>query len=281
MMRTMHCRRAVPTAASRGDLSRRTILAIPSLVAGQVVGSRGAAFAAASYPETVEDVLRQPEWPEKWPYPDEAFSRYDETADTDFYAEPRFVTHIDDMAIKALTEFYAESFPPSGTGAKLLDVCSSWISHYPKDYSAARISGTGMNKKELERNSILNDYSVKDLNEDPTLPYPDNEFDVVTNTVSIDYLTNPLAIMKEVNRVLKPGGLAICSFSNRCFPTKAVSVWTSTGDLDHAWIVGSYFHFAGGFEPPMAREITKQTALGQRGDPMYVVFSRKANGMDM
>ena len=116
------------------------------------------------------------------------------------YAEPRFVTHIDDMAIKALTEYYAESFPPSGSGAKLLDVCSSWISHYPEGYSAARISGTGMNDKELQRNSILSDYSVKDLNEDPTLPYPDGEFDVVTNTVSIDYLTKPLEIMREINR---------------------------------------------------------------------------------
>ncbi len=197
------------------------------------------------------------------------------------YAEPRFVTHIDDMAIRALTEFYAESFPPSGSGAKLLDVCSSWISHYPDGYSAARISGTGMNEKELQRNSMLSDYSVKDLNQDPTLPYPDGEFDVVTNTVSIDYLTKPLEIMREINRVLKPGGLAICSFSNRCFPTKAVSVWTSTGDLDHAWIVGSYFFYAGGYAPPQAKEITKTTQFGQKGDPMYVVYARKAENIDM
>jgi SAM-dependent methyltransferase len=222
------------------------------------------------------------------------------------YAEPRFVTHIDDMAIKALTEFYTESFPPSGSGAKLLDVCSSWISHYPEGYSAARISGTGMNEKELQRNSILSDYSVKDLNQDPTLPYPDGEFDVVTNTVSIDYLTKPLEIMREINRyvcspsarsqarpyltqptgvfprrVLKPGGLAICSFSNRCFPTKAVSVWTSTGDLDHAWIVGSYFFYSGGYAPPQAKEITKKSSFGQKGDPMYVVYARKAENIDM
>lgn len=197
------------------------------------------------------------------------------------YAEPRFVTHIDDMAIRALTEFYAESFPPSGSGAKLLDVCSSWISHYPDGYSAARISGTGMNEKELQRNSMLSDYSVKDLNQDPTLPYPDGEFDVVTNTVSIDYLTKPLEIMREINRVLKPGGLAICSFSNRCFPTKAVSVWTSTGDLDHAWIVGSYFFYAGGYAPPQAKEITKTTQFGQKGDPMYVVYARKAENIDV
>lgn len=44
------------------------------------------------------------------------------------------------------------------------------------------------------------------------------------------------------------------SFSNRCFWTKAISIWTSTGDADHAWIVGSYFHYAGGYEPPIVRQ---------------------------
>jgi hypothetical protein len=69
----------------------------------------------------------------------------------------------------------------------------------------------------------------------------------VTNAVSVDYLTKPLEMMKEVQRVLKvclsllstqsathslqPGGLALMSFSNRCFPTKAIAIWTSTGDL--------------------------------------------------
>lgn len=43
------------------------------------------------------------------------------------------------------------------------------------------------------------------------------------------------------------------SFSNRCFFTKAISIWTSTGDADHVMIVGAYFHYAGGFEPPQVR----------------------------
>ena len=128
-------------------------------------------------------------------------------------------------------------FPASGQkDVALLDVCSSWISHYPEGYEAGRISGLGMNEDELQKNPILTDYVVRDLNENPSLPYEDNTFDVVTNAVSVDYLTRPLEMMKEVNRVLKPGGLAVMSFSNRCFPTKAVSIWTATGDLDHIWI---------------------------------------------
>ena len=53
-------------------------------------------------------------------------------------------------------------------------------------------TGTGMSEAELKRNPVLTDYSVKDLNQDPTLPYDDNSFDVITNVVSVDYLNKPL-----------------------------------------------------------------------------------------
>jgi SAM-dependent methyltransferase len=232
-----------------------------------------AAFAAAAKTPGAADILLKPDWPPAFPFGVAELGRYDEEVDTAFYAQPRFVTHIDDAAIRALTAYYASVFPPSGSrDAALLDICSSWISHYPAGYTAGRISGLGMNASELQRNKTLTDYEVKDLNVDPVLPYPDATFDVVTNAVSVDYLTRPLEVMKEVRRVLKPGGLAVMSFSNRCFPTKAIAIWTSTGDLDHIWIVGSYFHFAGGFEAPQAVDISP--ARG-KSDPMYVVFARR------
>lgn len=99
-------------------------------------------------------------------------------------------------------------------------------------------------------------YVVKDLNEDPTLPFDDNTFDIVTNAVSIDYLTNPLAICREVARVLKPGGAALFALSNRCFPSKAINIWLRTNDLEHVFIVGSYFHYTDLFQPPTALEVT-------------------------
>jgi SAM-dependent methyltransferase len=240
-------------------------------------GGRGVAAAAAAAPTAAEQVLLDPQWPAEWPWrAEDHFQRYDESADAAFYESPRFVAHIDDAAIQSLTGYYAEVFPSSGSqNTALLDVCSSWISHYPPGYAAGRISGLGMNAEELKRNPVLSDYEVRDLNAEPVLPYADNTFDVVTNTVSVDYLTRPLEVFRETQRVLKPGGLAIMSFSNRCFPTKAVAVWTSTGDLDHCWIVGSYFHYAGGFEPPQSKEITRVGLLGNRGDPMYVVTARK------
>ena len=50
------------------------------------------------------------------------------------------------------------------------------------------------------------------------------------------------------------------------------------GDLDHIWIVGSYFHYSvpGGWAPPEARDITLKGPFGKSGDPMYVVYARKA-----
>ena len=221
----------------------------------------------------IAKVLLDPKYPDEYPFGEKEMQRYDESSDFLFYAQPRFVRHIDDDAIAALTKYYAKVFPASGQkDVALLDVCSSWISHYPEGYEAGRISGLGMNEDELQKNPILTDYVVRDLNENPSLPYEDNTFDVVTNAVSVDYLTRPLEMMKEVNRVLKPGGLAVMSFSNRCFPTKAVSIWTATGDLDHIWIVGGYYHFAGGFEPPAAEDISPKPG---KTDPMYVVFARK------
>ncbi|GLC34384.1 hypothetical protein PLESTB_000734600 [Pleodorina starrii] len=255
-------------------VGRRALLSGAALL-GTLLGQRNLAVAAAQ-PE-IEKVLEDPKWPEKWPFRPENFLRYDESPDSFFYSQPRFVTHIDDNAINALTRFYGDVFPPSGSqSAAVLDICSSWVSHYPKGFTAGRVAGLGMNEQELARNTQLTEYAVKDLNVDPKLPYEDNTFDVITNCVSVDYLNKPLEVFQEMHRVLKPGGTAYMSFSNRCFPTKAIRLWTATGDADHVWIVGSYFHYSvpGGFTEPGCKDITPKVLFG-RTDPMYVVYASK------
>lgn len=233
-------------------------------------------IAAATPQVTAESILKNPDWPDSFPFPDDAFTRFDESPDAVFYDSPRFVTHIDDNAISSLTKHYSDVFPPSGNkDVAILDLCSSWISHYPEGYTAGRIVGLGMNDSELKRNKVLTETVVQDLNKDPQMPYfSDNSFDVITNAVSVDYLTQPLEVFQEMHRILKPGGLAIMSFSNRCFPTKAISLWTGTDDIYHCLIVGSYFHYSvkNGWTAPQSREITLSKG---RGDPMFVVFARK------
>lgn len=256
---------------------RRLVLGIGAALWGQFMSMAGTSdstfIASARQKGAVEQVLKNVEWPEQFPFKEEDFQRFDESPDTLFYESPRFVTHIDDPAIAALTKYYSEVFPPSNTpGVAVLDMCSSWVSHFPAGYKQERIVGMGLNEEELKRNPVLTEYVVQDLNIDPKLPFEDNSFDVITNVVSVDYLTKPLEVFKEMRRILKPGGLVIMSFSNRCFWTKAISVWTSTGDADHVMIVGSYFHYAGGFEPPQAVDISPNPG---RSDPMYIVCSRK------
>lgn len=53
-----------------------------------------------------------------------------------------------------------------------------------------------MNKAELERNAVLTEYDIVDLNEQPKLPYADNTFDFITNVVSVDYLTKPMEVFR-------------------------------------------------------------------------------------
>ena len=132
--------------------------------------------------------------------------------------------HIDEPAVASLTQYYRNSIDPK---SDILDICSSWVSHYPLEFpkTMGKICATGMSSLELQFNDQLTGgYEQKDLNVEAKLPYDGNSFDVVTCVVSIDYLIEPIKVLKEVHRVLRPGGKAILSQSNRCFPSKAIAM---------------------------------------------------------
>ncbi len=198
--------------------------------------------------------------------PSEAFRRYDETPDEEFYSVPRLVTHIDDRAIAAVTQLYREVFPPSG---RILDLMSSWVSHLPEEVRYERVVGLGMNEEELRRNSRLDEYVVQNLNRDPKLPFADAEFDGVGICVSIDYLTNPVAVLREVGRVLKVGASVVVTFSNRCFPTKAVAIWRQLDDQGHVRLVEGYLEEAGNFRNVRVLDRSPRRLFS---DPLYAVI---------
>jgi SAM-dependent methyltransferase len=200
------------------------------------------------------------------PLPGEAFERYDETPDEEFYLLPRFVTHIDDRAIAAVTQLYRDLFPPGG---EILDLMSSWISHLPPEVKYRRVVGLGMNEVELRRNERLDSYVVQNLNTNPQLPLGDAEFDGAGICVSIDYLTRPVEVLREVGRVLKVGTPLIISFSNRCFPTKAIAVWHQLDDRGRVRLVERYLQEAGNFENIRGLDRSPRRLFS---DPLYAVI---------
>lgn len=202
-------------------------------------------------------------------FPPEYFRRYDERHDDEFYVLPRLVVHIDELAIRTLTALLAKVLPPDGV---YLDLMSSWRSHLPAELKPSRVVGLGMNAAEMADNPQLDAYIVHNLNQNPTLPLPDAEFDAVICTVSVQYMTRPVDVFRQVNRVLKPGGIFVLSFSNRCFSTKAVAAWLTMTDEQHVQLVGSYFNAAGNWTEPQAKANVPKTS-----DPLYVVWAHKIN----
>ena len=198
--------------------------------------------------------------------PEQAFRRMDETPDEEFYRAPRLVTHIDDRAIAAVTQLYRELFPPGGA---ILDLMSSWVSHLPGEVEYRRVVGLGMNEVELSKNPRLDEFVVQNLNRNPELPFGEAEFDGVGICVSIDYLTDPAAVLREVGRILKAGGPVVITFSNRCFPTKAVAVWHQLDDRGHVRLVESYLEEAGNFENIRSLDRSPRRMFS---DPLYAVI---------
>ena len=199
-------------------------------------------------------------------FPPDFFRRYDERPDEHFYEQPRLVTHIDDATIAALTQVYRELIPP---GSRVLDLMSSWISHLRTP--PASLTVLGMNRHELERNPLATAVVVHDLNAEPHLPFADATFDAVTCCVSVDYLVRPVEVFADVARVLRPDGLFAITFSNRCFPTKAIRGWLATDERGRTAIVAEYFRQAGGWEPA---QVERRTPPGW-GDPLDAVWARR------
>jgi SAM-dependent methyltransferase len=204
-------------------------------------------------------------------FPAGFFDRADPTEDAAFYSWPRLVTHIDDGAIAAVAGLYEELGVDGSAGEprRVLDLMSSWVSHLRT--APSELVVLGMNAEELDANPQATERVVRDLNADPRLPFPDADFDAVLCCVSIDYLVRPVEVLREAARVLRPGAPVVVTFSDRCFPTKAVRGWLATDDETHCAIVAAYLRRAGGFTEP---EASLRTPPG-RGDPLYAVVARR------
>lgn len=205
--------------------------------------------------------------------------KLDDTNDKLFYDYPRFVTHVDEAFIKQLTDVYRERLKPN---TRILDMMSSWVSHLPEEIQFAHVEGHGLNAEELARNPRLNHYFVQNINDNPQLPLPDQDLDAVLNCVSVQYIQYPEAVFSEIHRILKPGGIAIFSFSNRMFFQKAIQAWRDASEETRVELVKSYFASVPGFSNPevIAHKSTIPNFLqwlgAPGGDPFYAVIAYRS-----
>jgi len=217
-------------------------------------------------------------------FSDDAFSRLDETDDATFYAKDRFVSHLDSLAISTV-EYIIGSLIVEDQPA-ILDLMAGWDSHIPKTLKPSEVVGLGLNENELKQNAGLTDYVLHDINRDPRLPFPDNRFDAVINTVSVDYMTRPVPVFEEVARILKPGGLFLVIFSDRMFPQKAFKLWRESSHDERVILVDEFFKQSAGFQRtslfvskgkprPKDDKYAKSTSIS---DPVYALYAEKKGG---
>lgn len=213
-------------------------------------------------------------------FSDSPFARDDETPDSRFYGTPRLVQHLDAAAVDVVKGIHGRLLED---GMHVLDLMSSWTSHLPDGIALGRLSGLGMNLAELEKNGDLSDRVVHDLNKNPELPYPTGTFDAILCTVSVEYLTRPHDVFEEMARVLKPGGTAVTTFSNRWFPPKAIRIWKELHEFERMGLVLEYFERSGKF-----RNLNTYSMRGlprpwddryfprmRYSDPVYAVWGQK------
>ena len=208
------------------------------------------------------------------------FSREDQSDDLVFYEKPRLVDHIDRRAIAVITELYEKLL---ATGDRVLDLMTSWKSHFPEGLKLDKVTGLGLNAVEMDANPRLDERLVHDLNQNPRLPFADGSYGAVVCTVSVEYLVQPFAVFLEVARVLRPGGRFVITFSNRWFPPKAIHLWQETHEFEYMGIVLAYFQATGAFhhlETFSMRGLPRPTddkyaAQLLYSDPIYAVWGQR------
>ena len=211
-------------------------------------------------------------------FSDDALQRADDTIDSEFYSQARFINHLDKTAQTQLKTFYNKLIPAH---SEILDLMSSINSHIDEELEMKKITGLGMNQEELAANPCLDEIIIHDINQHQQLPFEDASFDAIVCSLSIEYITQPAKLFDEVARILRPHGRFIISFSNRWFPTKAVQVWNNLHDFERIGLVMEHFiesaHF-GDINTYSLRGLPRPVGDKHNtplSDPVYVVWANK------
>jgi hypothetical protein len=208
-------------------------------------------------------------------YAPQGFERVDEAADEQFYQADRLIGHIDREASAQLAAYYSDHLKP---GMKVLDFMASWQSHLP-DIDDLHVTGLGMNAHEMQENPQIDQHVVQDVNQNPVLPFDDGQFDAVICNLSVEYLTDPLTVFRELARITRKGGQIHMAVSDRWFPPKAIILWSELHPFERLGLVLDYFLRTDGLDD--LQTVTLQGLLrpeddkhaNQRlySDPLFIV----------
>ncbi len=203
--------------------------------------------------------------------------KVDESNDLYFYADPKFVYHLDSNFRKYLTKLYNDEIEPNST---ILDLMSSWDSYLPDGKNYKKVIGHGLNKAELERNKKFESYWIQNFNDDQKIPLENKSIDYCLMVAAWQYLQYPEKISMEISRILSNDGKLIISFSNRAFWTKAPNIWTYSNEEERLNYVKSVLISNGFKEPKIVSKFTSNNFPMfpfLKHDPFYCVIATKSN----
>ena len=203
--------------------------------------------------------------------------KYDESNDLEFYASPKFVYHLDSNFRRELKNIYNQEICADSS---VLDLMSSWDSYLPTTKKYKRVIGHGLNKEELDRNKVLDNYWIQNFNKDQNIPLESESIDYCLMVAAWQYLQYPEQIALEISRILKSNGKLIIAFSNRAFWTKAPNIWTNSNENQRVDYVRSVL-ISNGFNDPriIKKFISKNLKLFPffNFDPFYCLIAQKTN----
>ena len=201
--------------------------------------------------------------------------KLDESNDEDFYSEPKFVYHLDSNFRQYLSNVYKNEIHEYST---VLDLMSSWDSYLPLEIKYKKVIGHGLNKKELQRNRLLDSFWVQNFNLKQEIPIKNEEIDYCLMVAAWQYLQYPENLTKEISRILRNGGKIIVSFSNRAFWHKAPNVWTSSTEDERVKYVRKVLISNGFKEPKIIKKFhspTNNIFNFFKKDPFYCLIASK------
>jgi len=201
--------------------------------------------------------------------------KLDESNDENFYSDPKFVYHLDSNFRQYLSGIYENEIAEYST---VLDLMSSWDSYLPKGKKYKKVIGHGLNKQELKKNKIFDEYWIQNFNSNQDLPLDKESIDYCLMVAAWQYLQYPEKLTQEIRRILSKQGKIIIAFSNRAFWHKAPNIWTSSTEEERVQYVRKVL-ISNGFNEPKIIKKFNEPLLNifnfSNKDPFYCLIATK------